>query len=368
MRSKNKKKYCFLSVLLALMLAFSFVVPAFAVELTEEQSQALDAAVDKYKKTEKEMAETKNTIKELEAEMEELQGIIDGLDARMAETKEEIAELEAEIAAREAEAEERFRVMYMYGNDGYWEMLFSANDFAELLTRIDLVRSVMQSDRDCVNAIQKAKDKISEEIASQEADKASTEVLKAKQEALLSSNQALLQTQQIQQEIEKNEANEMAKAWGYYGIDEYVNELAWPFSLDNPSAFHISDVFGYRTWGSGWTEFHAGMDLIPGAGTEILAAASGIVALADSNGSGYGNYVILEHGKNDQGQTIRTVYGHMSHFIVSKGESVVQGQVIGYVGSTGFSTGPHLHFEVRLNETQVDPMIYFEHYRDRMYY
>ena len=117
--------------------------------------------------------------------------------------------------------------------------------------------------------------------------------------------------------------------------------LIWP--VPGP----ITSPFGMR-WGS----LHPGIDIGAPMGTPIKAAASGTVLVASYNG-GYGNLVVIDHGNG-----IATAYAHQSQIAVSVGQNVSQGQVIGYVGSTGFSTGPHLHFEVRVNGTPVDPMGY----------
>ncbi len=111
----------------------------------------------------------------------------------------------------------------------------------------------------------------------------------------------------------------------------------------------ITSRFGYR-----WGAFHQGVDIGAPVGTEIYAADSGMVSMAAWDG-GYGYCVRVDHGNG-----IVTVYGHMSKFAVSKGDKVGKGQVLGYVGSTGNSTGPHLHFEIRIDGSAVDPVAYYE--------
>ena len=109
----------------------------------------------------------------------------------------------------------------------------------------------------------------------------------------------------------------------------------------------VTSEFGPR-----WGGFHPGIDIAPGYGTPIEAAKDGVVAFAGWM-SGYGNFVIIDHGGG-----FATAYGHQSRLAVSDGQVVSAGQVIGYVGSTGFSTGPHLHFEIRVNGTAVNPRSY----------
>ena len=132
--------------------------------------------------------------------------------------------------------------------------------------------------------------------------------------------------------------------------------FVWPMQ---PGGYHISSNYGYRDdpKNPGTTKFHKGIDLAANGGTPILAAADGIVEVAnstDSWGYGWGYYVRIKH---DGGY--ETLYAHCSKIAVSKNEEVYAGQVIGYVGSTGNSTGPHLHFEVRKDGTVQNPMSFF---------
>ena len=130
----------------------------------------------------------------------------------------------------------------------------------------------------------------------------------------------------------------------------YSGTFVWP----TPSCTTTSSVYGYRVHPIyGTVKFHAGEDIPASYGAEILAAASGTVTTAGWV-SGYGNYTVIDHG----GGTM-TAYGHQSSILVSVGQYVEQGQVIGYVGSTGNSTGPHLHFEVYQNGSTVDPKSFF---------
>lgn len=117
-----------------------------------------------------------------------------------------------------------------------------------------------------------------------------------------------------------------------------------------PTNGEITSGFGWRTspWGDG-SELHPGIDIANSMGTPVVATADGEVVKSEASG-GYGNIVQIDHGNG-----ITTIYGHNSRFAVSVGQSVKKGQVISYVGSTGRSTGPHLHYEVRVNGTPVDP-------------
>lgn len=127
-----------------------------------------------------------------------------------------------------------------------------------------------------------------------------------------------------------------------YGSGSFI----WPV----PYTHNITSEFGMR-----WGRLHGGIDIADGGvyGQPIVAADSGTVILAGNQGDGYGNYVIIDHGNG-----YKTLYGHMSSVAAYTGQQVSQGEVIGYVGSTGNSTGPHLHFEIRVNDVQTDPLGY----------
>lgn len=121
-----------------------------------------------------------------------------------------------------------------------------------------------------------------------------------------------------------------------------------------PVGGNLTDGFGGRRnpFGGSATEFHAGQDIATLWGTPVVVTADGVVSFAGTQ-NGYGNVVIVDHGGG-----VTTRYGHLSHIDVEAGQSLVRGDVIGRVGSTGRSTGPHLHYEVRINDDPVDPMEY----------
>ncbi len=140
------------------------------------------------------------------------------------------------------------------------------------------------------------------------------------------------------------------------------SESAYNFMWPSPNYHYITSPFGYRIHPiTGVRKLHAGCD-IGGSGingTPIYAADSGTVSLATYNAGGYGNYVMLYHGTKSDGKQYATLYAHMTRYVVSAGQKVQKGDVIGYVGSTGASTAPHLHFEIRVNGTPVNPLLYF---------
>lgn len=146
------------------------------------------------------------------------------------------------------------------------------------------------------------------------------------------------------QQSESGQAQDIEK------IAEQVKNLATTPSIW-PTSGEVTSGFGWRNspWGDG-SELHPGIDIANSMGTPIFATADGVVVQCGWSG-GYGNIVQIDHGNG-----IETIYGHNSRIVVNPGQSVKKGQVISYLGSTGRSTGPHVHYEVRVNGTAVDPI------------
>ena len=205
-----------------------------------------------------------------------------------------------------------------------------------MLTELDSRQSELETEKAALEVqIDEATQMIVDLEAQLETDRAAYEEQLAKEAALEADIQEMIA------ELERQEAANSIVSTGTY---------IWPLPGYRPGS-----AYGWRIhpiWGD--RRFHAGEDIGAPSGTSILAADSGIATVIPDNGNGYGNYIIINHGG---GRT--TLYAHMSGFAVSNGATVTQGQVIGYVGSTGNSTGPHLHFEVRINGATTDPKSYF---------
>ena len=193
-----------------------------------------------------------------------------------------------------------------------------------------------------------AKAKLESRIAKAQAEDTELAASDGQLSALIKVQDALYQTEIAQAKLAAQQvATAKAAASRPKNIPASAGGGTRTGSLSWPTSGPLTSRFGYR-----WGRLHAGIDLAPGYGTAIKAADGGVVTLA-SWYSGYGNAVIISHGDG-----ISTLYGHMSRIGTSQGASVAKGQVIGYVGSTGNSTGPHLHFEVRINGTAQNPLNY----------
>ena len=289
------------------------------------------------------------------------------------EKAEEARQAQADADAQLATYKVHLRNMEEQGLfNFYLSLIFGARSFSDLISRIDMIGEIMAYDKQTEEAYKDARDFALEVKAEYEATEAE---LTAKAEELqveIDRLQAELQAAQeqinaLQKSIDDQQAIVDAYANDEKNIQAQIDQMkeqlkkqntvvaagsyAWPC----PSCYTITSNYGYRYLELyGYTRLHAGTDIGAQYGAEVTAAAAGNVTIA-TYGSGYGNYVMIAHADGSV-----TLYGHMSSLAVSAGQTVSQGDVIGYVGSTGNSTGPHLHFEVRINGSPVDPMQYFK--------
>ncbi len=322
----------------------------------------------------------------LQKNIDNLQSQISASTAQIAETEAKISQLEADVVKKNNELEEtkymfrqRLRAIYMSGgmSNSSLVVLFEAQSLEELLTKSELTKSIsaydsalMQKIVDDMKAIEAAK---AEVLVLKDENEANKAVLEEKKGELMlqikevnssladingdigSIQDKIEQLQQAQKEYEQaiKDAQHVGSDQKYEG-----GEFAWPV----PGYYYVSSPYGYRNdpW-TGSKKFHKGID-IAGSGIKgkpIVAAADGIVSLAKYNTGGYGHYVMINHGTDNSNDTYVTLYAHMTKYIVSVGQKVKKGQTIGYVGSTGASTGYHLHFEIRVNGNTVNPLSYY---------
>lgn len=380
---------CVIAGILVIALLSSMIVSSLVYAGAAEDADELQ---DKLSSLEDEKAAVKERIAELTKQADDVEATRAALQSEIDLTKEEIATVEAYIerlqqqidvktteleAAQEAleQKEEDFaltvRTTYEQGDNSYLEVLLNSTSFSDLLSRMEIITAIMEDNKKTVAEYTAAKEDIEQkkeelqstqdsqkeyqenlsykvdELAASEAEQAalaeSIEAYKAESEAEY--DRIASEMQEVSNQIAALSAQSAAS-----GGVPYSGTFVWP----TPSCTSTSSAYGYRVHPIyGTVKFHAGEDIPASYGAEILAAASGTVTTAGWV-SGYGNYTVIDHG----GGTM-TAYGHQSSIIVSVGQYVEQGQVIGYVGSTGNSTGPHLHFEVYQNGSTVDPKSFF---------
>ena len=412
----NRKTHCLriLCALLALLTVFGMtsglLAPVRAAQsqkiltelqkLREEQSgiqkkrTALSAEIAENKKQTQSVVEQKSDI---DRQIELSNETIDNYNAQIqqyslliAEKQKELDEAELHETQLQEQYKARLRSMEETGTVSYWSILFKASSFSDLLDRVDMIHEIAKSDQlmmkklsEATEAVQQSREELEQEqqqmqtardeLAAQEAQ---LEMQRAEADALLLqiAEECEKMTAEYQGYLAQEDAlsKQVAKAEkDYYQAlakeeaarlaelnkqNNYVpaNKDSCGFLYPLPYRVAITDSYGYRTHPvtGKKTTWHNGVDLAAGAGTAIYATKSGTVTTALRSDI-WGNYVVINHGDG-----FSSLYAHMQGLIVKEGDYVKQGQTIGYVGSTGLSTGPHLHFTIYYNGADVNPMSY----------
>jgi len=370
------------------LLPEAVVVPASAV--TQAEIDAMKEEANSLKQQQEEIQEQLDSLAAdrenamarktlLEQQINATRAEINTIAAQIAKYDELIAQKQEELSQAEAEEQaqyelfcERVRYMEEQGEVSYWSILFSSKDFADLLDNAMMVEEIMDYDNQVMDQLIALREQIEQDKAELETARQEQQDAKAEQEAAQANLQAqesevdalLSQISNQEDELEAREAqlraaSDAATAEIAAAERELAAQIAnvpsesgflWPL----PGRYNLSSLFGSRKHPiTGKANNHTGIDIPASSGTSILAAKSGVVTTSTYNNS-YGNYVVVSHSDGTS-----TLYAHMVRRNCSKGDTVSQGQVIGYVGTTGSSTGNHLHFEVRVNGSRVDPINYF---------
>ena len=387
-----------LSAVLALVLAFAVAASAYAA--SEAELDELKAERDALVKQRQQQQAVVNDLRAQQASVLALKQALDERNVytqwQIELTKQEIALYDDMIADKNIEVAEaktleldqleryraRVRAMEENGTTSFLAYLFNASDLGELLTAVDDIGEIMESDRALEEAYIAARENTEAVVAEYEAYKADIvskqDELRAEQDKLqaeldeatqlitditanLADNAAVLEEfEQAEREAETNVANMVialekqrqaaaaASGGGYSNGSTVVGtgQFSWPV----PSCTYLTSRFGLRVHPiTGVTKSHTGIDIGAESGATIVAADGGTVVLAGVN-SGYGNCVMIDHGNG-----YKTLYAHMSSIAVSNGQTVSKGDTVGYVGSTGLSTGPHCHYEVWKDGSRIDP-------------
>ncbi len=376
--------------LLMLLPMLTMILGGAAGAVTQAEIDALKAQQAESRTRQQELkdqlAEIKSGLEEaqqrrqvLVSQLDAINGELENINAQIAWYDAQIAQKEEERLAAVAREEEQYdlfcrrvRAMEEDGNVSYWSILFNAESFADMLDKLADVSDIMDYDQAIMDQliatrqeIEQLKADMEDARAEQEVMKAELEEKKSEQQAKVAEAQKLLDqinadvaevnrqldaesaaAREIQANIAKKQrALEEERRRNNIVINSESGYL-WPL----PGYYRLTSLFGYRIHPiTGKAHSHTGIDIPAPAGTQILAAKSGQV-VTSARHSSYGNYVVIDHGNGNS-----TLYAHMSSRAVKEGEMVSQGQVIGYVGTTGSSTGNHLHLEVRDNYTRVNP-------------
>ena len=390
--------------LIVLAMIFLTNSPALAdeeeeIQQLEEEKAAYEQEAEKARAVSELIQGKIDSVSELKRELdedayvattdyEEKQAALDETLYRIDENTTKLAEVTEELNDKHAVLEKRVRDIYINGQISYLDVLFGAQDFGDFLTRMDLLKRVMIRDSELVADVLAYQKEIKEVGKQLEADKRIQEELATKaQEAMevklekVAKQQALIDLMQNDKEVYDRQYDEMMASSAEVGrlihakeeemrraaeearrqaemeanppANSYQRPANFGGGMIWPVSGPITSEFGWRThpiFGS--ARFHSGLDIGADYGVPICAAASGVVIESGWIG-GYGNTIMIDHGGG-----IVTLYGHNESLAVGVGQTVNQGDVIAYCGSTGNSTGPHCHFEVRVGGEPVSPWDY----------
>ena len=397
-----KPRRRWLSSLLAMTLALlAGCLFAVATAPAKSNSEKLEAVEEKIGAVEEREGVLTSDIEAMGDEISALEGQVSALRNQEAAAEEELVAKQAELDRAEAELKKALRrletlrgrlkralvvlrdrlvAIYTYGSTDITSVVLSAEDYGDMVARTEYFDAINESDAKLAErvrelrgeakklvrvrktsklTIEKARDQIA---AKEQRLEATRSTLESREGALLSARAERRRTlkgiegerhehEEVASEIRAEIAQEIAEATGG-GVALPVGPMPSPSAAGFiwPLEGTLTSGFGYR-----WGRMHEGIDISVPEGTPIRAAASGTVILMQSEyeSGGYGNYTCIDHGGG-----LSTCYAHQSSFSTSVGAQVSQGDVIGLSGNTGHSTGPHLHFEVRINGAATDPLGY----------
>ena len=382
-----------IAALVCVCLALITPVSVAALSVSQMQSE-----INRLEAQSKELQKEINALKSQQADQQKIKDALDkqitnlqaqinvcidrmnAVEAEIAESERIIEEKNKEIEESKVQFKKRIRAIYMSNTNSNIQILLGAENFSDFLALSELTRDVSARDKRLIDDIIGTISQIRAEIEKNEARIAEQEAIRKD----LDAKQTELEKQaaEVQGVINKINSNKNTlssnKAAIEKQMDDYMLKIAqqnsgssgsydgsafkWPV----PGFYWIISGFGPR-----WSRHHSGIDITGSGiyGAKIVASADGTVqdisnycnhysVYGDDCGGGWGRYVMIDHGRGSNGNTYKTLYAHMSRVAVGVGQKVKKGQVIGYVGSTGSSTGPHLHYEVYLNGSRVDPEKY----------
>ncbi|HRX20833.1 MAG TPA: peptidoglycan DD-metalloendopeptidase family protein [Syntrophomonadaceae bacterium] len=376
---KRLKKWLSLAVLSTFFLVS--ILPVYADEIDDARNQLQDVGqkinaqqskLNSAKKQENtimgQIQSIEKNIIQKENEIKTLEDKIEYLQTNIAVTEENIELAEADLQEKNQQLSDRLVYIYEKGDLTYLEVLLSATDLKDFLTRYDLLNMIVEQDIALIESINQQKKTLElnkselevqknellyaqdsekskrEELSDQKQDK--KKILTSVQQEKAQYEKALKELEQTSKELETLIRRIQA---GTSGEQQGTGVFTWPApgysTITSPYGMRYHPILKYN-------KKHTGVDIGAPSGANIVAADSGTVIQTGWMG-GYGQVVVIDHGGG-----ISTLYAHMSTIIAANGASVTKGETIGKVGSTGWSTGPHLHFEVRINGVDTNPMSY----------
>ena len=378
-----KKRFVTIITIFVLLFCFYSFSISNADTLSDQQQQIKEQkeqAEQKLEYVKEELSSRLVKIQELEDNIQKSQNEIDGMEEELStlqtkveETTQKLKVVQNNYEENEKLLEERLVVLYETGDVAFIDILLRSASLIDFLSNYYTIEQIVQNDTELLETIEKERAEVESTKTQLEEQKANLKILKAKKEqakiVLQNSktiqenelNQLTEEEKQLQENIQNYKAEEQrienliklaSNDYVYNG--EYTGGvMAWPVAK---SGTYITSDYGIREHPiQGIIKQHTGIDIgNAGFGAPVIAAADGVVSMASYYG-GYGNCVMINHGNG-----VSTLYGHGQKILTTVGTEVKKGDLIMEVGSTGNSTGPHLHFEVRINGTPVDPKPYVQ--------
>jgi len=397
--AKPRRRWLTSLLAMALALLASCAV-AVATAPAKSSSEKLEAVEEKIGAVEEREGVLTSDIAAMEDEISALEGQVSALRNQEAAAEEELAAKEAELKSAEDELREalerletlrgrlkralvnlreRLVAIYTYGTTDITSVILSSEDYGDMVARTEYFDAIQESDEKLAGRVRELRDEAKKLVRQRKIAKLTIEdardaiaakeqrlettrsTLEQREGALLSKRAERRQTlrgiegerdehEEVAADLRAQIAQEIAEATGGVALPAGPMPSPSAAGLIWPLEGTLTSGFGYR-----WGRMHEGIDISVPEGTPIRAAADGTVILMQSEyeSGGYGNYTCIDHGGG-----LSTCYAHQSSFATSVGASVNQGDVIGLSGNTGHSTGPHLHFEVRINGAATDPLGY----------
>ncbi len=349
-------------------------------KLIRQTRQAISNQKAKEKSVFSNLSKQQKELNTLEDNHRQLQGKLTVARNKFFITKVEqqklqknLGTLERNLSTRQRLLNKRLIVSYKYGPLSYLEIIFRARDYADLVSRFEMIAYFIKNDIHSIAEVQNVKVQVAIQqrtvkLKERQVESELQKISVLKNQVGESQRKVASKVAQTKIELSKIESNrrQLEKALEEYEetsrkIGDQINKterknqgetlgsgkMIWPVT----GAIRITSPFGWRYHPIlRVKKYHNGEDIAVPSGTPVHAADSGVVVVSGWEG-GYGNYIAIDHGNG-----ISTGYGHNSRLLVHQGDKVIKGQVIAYSGSTGLSTGPHVHFEVRRNGIPIDPL------------
>ena len=351
-------------------------------EQKEQVEEELAKAEEQLTYVQEELSEAVVQLQEMDDKINEYQATLDQVNNQYEELQQKVAESEAQLQEAQEKYEKKLNLLknrlvaiYKNGETKYLDVLMNSKSIIDFVSKYYAIQRIAEIDSQTIDELEQAKQELEKINNELEEDKAQMKIAKVeaeKQTVVLTNTRTVYENQknslsesekQLNAQIEtyKKQQEELENLIQYtingstYELKYSGGVMIWP-TLESS---YITSPYGSRLHPiQGVIKNHDGIDIGGSTGDPVYAAADGIVIYSEFNTGGYGNMVMIDHGLNNEGVKIVTLYAHGDKLLKSVGETVKQGDVIMEMGSTGNSTGPHVHFEVRENGSHVDPKNY----------